>query len=66
MMDMIMEDTKSALTTIDVKKKVKTADACSDACTANVSCQYYKWLAKKKICYLLALDYVPTTGMSTS
>jgi len=66
MTEVIMADTQSVLKTLAVKKKVKNANICSDACTADATCQYYKWMAKKKTCFLLALDYVPKTGMSTS
>ena len=67
MTDVIMEDTMSILKTIAVKKKVKNPDLCADACsTKSPSCHYYKWMAKKKLCYLLMLDYVPKNGMNTS
>ena len=67
MTDVIMEDTMSILKTLAVKKKVKNPDLCADACsTESPSCHYYKWMAKKKLCYLLMLDYVPKSGMNTS
>ena len=66
MTETVMENTMSVLKTIALVKKVKNADLCSDACTADATCMYYKWMAKKKFCYLLALEYVAKNGMSTS
>jgi len=67
MSDEIMEDTMSALRTLAVKKKVKNADHCAEACSIKSPfCHYYKWMAKKKLCYLLTLDYFSKAGMNTS
>ena len=65
--DVIQKNKISVLKTIKVMKWVWTANLCAQACsTKYVMCQYYKWMAKRKMCYIMAFRYVRKNGMSTS
>merc|ERR1712128_138086 len=64
--DTIMKNKQTILKNLKVIKKVKKADDCSDKCTDSNDCQYYKWLAKKKMCYLMKLSTKTKKGYSTA
>ena len=66
MTETILENTMSVLKNIQVIKKVKNANICSEKCSLSNDCQYYKWMAKKKMCYLMKLSTKTKKGMSTS
>jgi len=66
MTETILENTMSVLKNIQVIKKVKNANICSEKCSLSNDCQYYKWMAKKKMCYLMKLSTKNKKGMSTS
>jgi len=62
----IQTNMQSILKTIQVIKKVKNANICSAKCSLSNDCHYYKWFAKKKTCYLMALAYKTKKGFSTA
>jgi len=62
----ILEGKKSILKTVKLIKQVKKANLCSDECTAHNSCMYYKWSAKKKMCWLMELSTKSQKGFSTA
>merc|ERR1712128_280378 len=64
--DTIIKNKQTILKNLKVIKKVKKADDCSDKCTDSNDCQYYKWLAKKKMCYLMKLSTKTKKGYSTA
>jgi len=66
MTETIMENKMSVLKNLKVIKKVKNANKCSEQCSLSNDCQYYKWMAKKKMCYLMKISMKTKKGMSTS
>jgi len=62
----IKTNQQSILKNVKTLKKVKTAKICSEKCSAHNSCMYYKWMAKKKMCWLMELAYKKKKGFSTA
>jgi len=62
----ILKNKQSFLKSIKTIKKITSANKCSDKCNLNNSCQYYKWQAKKKTCWLMELSYKTKKGFSTA
>jgi len=56
----------SVLKNLKVLKKIKNAKLCAAKCSEENDCHYYKWMAKKKTCYLMKVAMKPKKGMSTS
>jgi len=66
MTETIMKNKMSVLKNVKVHKKVRNANLCSAKCSLHNDCQYYKWMAKKKMCYLMKLAVKTKRGYSTS
>jgi len=66
MTETIMKHTMSFLKILKKHTKVKNANLCSAKCSLSNDCQYYKWMAKKKTCWLMKLSTKTRRGYSTS